>query len=438
MNRLRYAILLLFLLTAFPLFAQDNTCSAVLEQAISSVQDDCNATGRNQACYGNVLLNATPREGVQDFEFANRGDLVNVVDVDTLRLSALNAEEETWGVALMQLQANLPDTLPGQNVTFLLFGDVEIQNAVPAGEQLATVEITANNGINVRGGPSTNAAVIGSLTSGETAVANGRNADSSWLRIQLPDSDALGWVFADLVTPASGFGPLSVVDAADSSVPYTPMQAFRFSSGIGQTTCADAPQDGILIQTPQGVGKIELRVNDVDVQLGSTAYFRAQPDAKMTISLVEGEGRASANGKSVIVPAGARVEIPLDANLSASDVPADPVPYDLDTVRVLPVEGLPRPITIAPPATEEEIQAANQPASGASARFPGGSIPGVDMSAFAGMDASSICPFIDQALAEAGMSREEYLGMLQQVMGMVPADQQQAFTQIEQLIMGCS
>ena len=30
----------------------------------------------------------------------------------------------------MKLQANLPDSLPGQNVTFLMFGDVQIQNAV--------------------------------------------------------------------------------------------------------------------------------------------------------------------------------------------------------------------------------------------------------------------------------------------------------------------
>ena len=39
----------------------------------------------------------------------------------------------------MQLQANLPDTLPGQNVTFLLFGNVEIENAV-VGDSEATPE----------------------------------------------------------------------------------------------------------------------------------------------------------------------------------------------------------------------------------------------------------------------------------------------------------
>ena len=41
----------------------------------------------------------------------------------------MNASTGAWGVALMRIQANLPDTLPGQNVTMLIFGDVQIQNA---------------------------------------------------------------------------------------------------------------------------------------------------------------------------------------------------------------------------------------------------------------------------------------------------------------------
>ncbi len=30
---------------------------------------------------------------------------------------------------MLRIQANLPDTMPGQNVTILLFGDVSIYNA---------------------------------------------------------------------------------------------------------------------------------------------------------------------------------------------------------------------------------------------------------------------------------------------------------------------
>ena len=120
-------------------------------------------------------------------------------------------------------------------------------------------------------------------------TANGRNADGSWLRIQTPDSGAIGWVFANLLTKDGDVSSLSVVDASQTDVPFTPMQAFYFSTGVTQTNCEQAPQDGILIQTPEGVGQISLRANDVDIQLGSTAFLQAQPNANMTVSVVEGK-----------------------------------------------------------------------------------------------------------------------------------------------------
>ena len=40
----------------------------------------------------------------------------------------LNRQTGTWGLSLLKLQANLPDTNPGQNVTFLVFGDTSVDN----------------------------------------------------------------------------------------------------------------------------------------------------------------------------------------------------------------------------------------------------------------------------------------------------------------------
>ncbi|MBZ0300448.1 MAG: SH3 domain-containing protein [Anaerolineae bacterium] len=417
-------------------FAQDDTCSAIVREAISIVEDECTLTGRNQACYGYVRLEATPRESVQDFNFAQRGDVVNVGDIDTLRLSALDPASDTWGVALMRLQANLPATLPGQNVTFLIFGNVEIQNAVPDSPALATVEITSGGSINVRSGPSTDNRVIGSLANGDTATANGRNQDGSWLRIQLPDSDALGWVYASLVIPASDVSALSVVDASDTSVPFTPMQAFYFRTGLGDAACAEAPQDGILIQTPAGAGKVQLRANDVDIELGSTAYLQAQAGADMVVSVVEGQGRITSGGTSVSVPAGAQVEIPLDDDLKASGPPGDPHPYDQALVQPLPVRALPDSITIASPATDAQIQALTR--RGTTPTGPSApAAPGGDFSALAGMDPSLICPYLDQALAASGMTRDQYLATLRQAMAFVPADSRAGLEQVEQMITAC-
>ncbi len=416
-----------------------DVCATYVQQALGTVENACASTGRNQACYGNVSLDATPRPDVQNFVFQKQGDLVNVADVDSLQLKQLDAAKNIWGIALMKIQANLPDTLPGQNVTFLLFGDVKIQNAVAANPTLTTLDVTSNNNINVRTGPGTSYQVAGTLAKGQTATADGRNSAGSWLRIQIPDSNALGWVSASLVTPASDVSALNVVDASQQEVPLKPMQAFYFSTGIGGTSCAQAPQDGILIQTPQGAGKIDLRANDVDIHLGSTAYLQAQPNDNLTVSIVEGETQVTSNGQTVTVPAGAQVTVPLDANLKANGIPSKPQPYDPALVAPLPVQVLPQQITIAPPATQAQILTANgqMAASQGVTGFNGNSpIPG-NLSSLTGMDQALFCATMKQAFANSGMTLQQYMAMMNQYKAYIPAASQAEFQQFEQMLQGC-
>ena len=435
MKPIRIAILLLVVLCFSTLLAQEDICTDIIQQAMVTVEDACAITGRNQACYGNISLEATPREGVENFTFEQQGDIAGVADVDTLRLRGLDPEENIWGIALMKIQANLPDALPGENVTFLLFGDVEIQNAVEDAA-LATIEITSNGGINVRTGPSTDYRVAGSLSNGETAVANGRNADGSWLRIQIPDTDSLGWVAAQLVTAAGEVESLSVVDASDQETPFTPMQAFYFRTGITGTSCAEAPDIGILIQTPEGMGEISLRANDVDIQLGSTAFLQAQPAESMTISVVEGQGRVTADGVTVTVPAGTQVSIPVDENMSASGEPSEPVPYDDAALQTLPVDLLPETIEIAPAASEEDLAAIGDSDDGGG--FGGGAGGFFGPEWLEGMDIATFCGLMDQALAEGGMTRGDYLDLLRQAYAFIADDEILAqLREVEQILGQC-
>ena len=432
MRYLRKVVYLFVLLCFTTTLAQGATCSAIVQQALADVEQDCAPTARNQACYGYVSLDATPRAGVQNFSFSKAGDLASVGDLETLRLSALDVAKDTWGIALMKLQANLPDTLPGQNVTFLLFGDVEITNAVAPGTVApATVQLSANSSVNIRTAPSTSGQIAGSTSKGEALTANGRNADSTWLRIQIPDSDSLGWVFANLVTPASDVSALSVVNSTDAEVPFKPMQAFYFKTGITQTSCAEAPQDGILIQTPQGAGQINIRANDVDIQLGSTAYLQAQPDDNMTVSVVEGEGHVTANGTTVDVPAGMQVTIPVDADLKPTGDPSEAQPYDEALVAPLPIQVLPEAITIAPPATAEPDS------SSGALDFSNLNIPGVDTSGLDGMDLAMFCKIMNDAYAQEGVSSEMMLQQMEMVRGFVPADQRAEFDQFIALLKAC-
>ncbi len=330
MRILRPIVLLVLLISVSVAAAQGQQCGELVEQAITAVQDACADTGRNQACYGNVALEASPREGVEDFVFDQQGDLVDVSDIDTLTLSSLDEVAGEWGVALLRIQANIPDTLPGQNVTFLLFGDVELQNAVDA-----------------------------------------ENSDDAEL---------------------------------------TPMQAFYFRSGLDDSACAEAPSSGILIQTPEGAGTITLRANDVEISLGSTAYFQAEAGDAMTVSVVEGEAQVTADGETVTVPAGMQVGVPMDDDLRASGAPEDPQPYDVDALAALPISALP-----------EEIEVAGTSTTAA----PGMdmlNLMGGDFSAFAGMDATTLCGLMQQALAEAGMTIEQYVALVQQFSGTLSGD----------------
>lgn len=129
---IRKQMLFLFCLLIVPGLAlvQGADCPQIVEAALDAANEFCTDTGRNQACYGHIALTADLRGDVADIIFEQPGDMVDVVSLNTLRLNPMDVETGEWGVALMKLQANLPNTLPGQNVTFLMFGDVEIRNAV--------------------------------------------------------------------------------------------------------------------------------------------------------------------------------------------------------------------------------------------------------------------------------------------------------------------
>jgi len=103
------------------------TCQEIIERAILLAEDVCSGLDSNQACYGNQTVFA---DFVPDYtgQFNMVGDLVEVDKLTRIVASPLKYEEQIWGIAFLKLQANLPGTLPGQNVTFLVFGDTVLEN----------------------------------------------------------------------------------------------------------------------------------------------------------------------------------------------------------------------------------------------------------------------------------------------------------------------
>ncbi len=335
-----------------------NQCAEIVRAALVATDRLCEGTGRNQVCYGHNILDAQPQPNVGQLDFTQEGDIVNVDKVQALRLSGMDVASEVWGVALMRLQASLPDSLTGHNITLLVFGDVELENQMTLAPSLdATVQGTHH--VNVRQGPSFGTQVIGSLDPGQTVTANGRLADRSWVRIALPDNGGTGWVAGWLLTITAGIDNLDVVEPGAPH--YGPMQAFYFQSGAQDAVCQEAPDSGLLIQTPEGVGEVTLLINEVNIQLGSTVYFQAQPGKDMTVRVVEGSARVGAAGKAYRAIAGSQITVPLNENLEPAGPPNPPAAYDMTDVETLPVSNLERPISIEPPATPEAIEATQTP-----------------------------------------------------------------------------
>jgi hypothetical protein len=339
-------VMILFLFAHLTALAQE-ACPKLVQETLKLVKDRCVQTGRNQVCYGNADLTAETRPTAADFKFAQIGDKANLVDIQKLTLGS-QAGAERWGVALMQVQANLPDSLPGQNITFLLFGDVKVENAV----ELVTTTITATAKARLRMVPDASAPAVGTVEKGQTVQASGKTEDEGWVRISV--GDRLLWISAQVVS--GDLSSLPIVKPAAPALTH-PMQAFYFTSGIGDRPCKDAPDSGILIQTSKGTASAQFTVNGVSIQLGSTVYLEASA-GKMQVSVVEGKAIVQANGVTQFVPAGTFTEIPLDAagHAPAGD-PAKPMPYDAEVVKPLPVATtLPRSVTAATPVPPAAIE----------------------------------------------------------------------------------
>lgn len=108
----------------------DATCAQVLTLAETTVGLVCDTLGRNQACYGNTRVSVDLKPNIKS-PFTKSGDIIDLLSIQRLFTSPLNMETKEWGIAVLKAQANLPASLPGQNVTFLLFGDARVDNPTP-------------------------------------------------------------------------------------------------------------------------------------------------------------------------------------------------------------------------------------------------------------------------------------------------------------------
>ncbi|MEO1668179.1 MAG: hypothetical protein AAFU54_26335 [Chloroflexota bacterium] len=275
MNRIRLlAFLCVMLLSGVMVYSQSSAqipgsgggneaCPAIVADALNELENSCTGIGRNAACYGNTDVLTEFKVEVESGFFSVPGDLAELAEIRNIETVPLDIESRIWGIALMNVQANLPGALPGQNVVLLLLGDTYVENDVPE-ESAFTSETT-----------------LPVTTARDVVLA--RNPDGTDEVLTIPEGTQL---VADALTPNGairvafeedfGFIPedaaamprmLSVLPTVTEDT-QTPMQAFYFSTGIGNSDCVETP-DSLIVQGPEEL-MVDIRANGADISIGST------------------------------------------------------------------------------------------------------------------------------------------------------------------------
>ncbi|MCB9450122.1 MAG: SH3 domain-containing protein [Anaerolineaceae bacterium] len=329
-------------------------CPALVQQALTELGANCDSLARNSACYGYNRVDATFSESVPDNFFSTPADRSTLTQLDTIQTAPLDESLQAWGIAVLNVQANVPNTLPGQAVTFILLGDVEVENAVAPEDALQLAEpinVTTTTGANIRSGPTTRANVIGSVPENTELAADGLSADQDWLRVMYASGP--GWISRQIITTDADITSLPVFTAESR----TPMQSFYFRTGVGDPVCEESPPSLLVVQGPNDV-KVDITANGADITIGSTIVLRLLPGN--IIQLITISGNAEIGG--INIPAGFTMTAQLSPDgKSIVGGWSDFRPLtDEELAELQPLEGIPGNLlhyAIVLP-TAEDIQAA--------------------------------------------------------------------------------
>jgi uncharacterized protein YraI len=327
----RLVILFFLIITSGSVLAQSVDCAAMTQKAIEATRKACARLERNQACYGNAKVEIKPRANVR-LAFAKAGDVAPLASLETITTGPFDAASKTWGLALLNIRADLLDG----NLTALAFGQASMGNGSQASNDFVALEITVTEpkGVNLRTEPKPDAAIVRGVYSGDRLQAIGRIADSSWIRI------ADGWISKDVIDKTADLNALQVLqpDSTISDV-YAPMQTFNLHTDLDDSPCVGVPDSGLLIQTPDSVST-NLMVNGAPLNITGTLLLQTTADSKTVLSVLEGEVFYADDKR--LKPA-ERLEYGFQGN---DVIYGSPVEYDYANAHYLPLVLLPREIEL--------------------------------------------------------------------------------------------
>ncbi|MCB9454013.1 MAG: SH3 domain-containing protein [Anaerolineaceae bacterium] len=296
--------LICLLLILVPVVAAQNdaaSCVAFIDQALADLAQNCTGLGGETACYGAGTVTAS---GSADF--SQPGDRTGLSGLESLQTAALDAASGQWGLAVMNVQANVPASVDGPAVTYFLVGDVTVENAVAPESAMhpgTPITVTTLVGSNIRLSASTDGTVLASAPPGTEMLADARTADSAWLRVLYEGRAA--WVSTSLLALNDPVDSLPVVTRSSRTL----MQNFFLRTGSGLADCEGAVPALLVLQAPENISVL-VTVNGQEITLtGTTALWITEANELRVMVLSGGAQIGNLN-----LPAGFTVKAPLSAD----------------------------------------------------------------------------------------------------------------------------
>ncbi len=298
----------------------EDQCADVAAQALSQAASACTGLAAGEVCVGTT------------------GEKSLIADVQAIPAAASG----DWGIASVMLPAGLAD---GNAVTAVVFGDAQI--ARPAAVQSERPTLTVYNRgsapVNLRNGAGVTYDMVGQLEAGQETLADGRNQESDWVRIQF--GDGVAWVFVPLIGWEGDQAALNALEVLlpndvtpSSQSTGEPFQAFTLvDSG---TTC---PPSGLLLQYV-GEQAATIQVNQVNLEFSdATLLLTASANDALEVKALAGSAIVTARGipETVSVGGAARVTLGGDDGLTPQAPPAIQDSYAFADVASAPVDLLP-------------------------------------------------------------------------------------------------
>ena len=260
-----------------------------------------------------------------EYAFGDVLEYVALVDAD---------EEDALGV----IQLPLPVGNEADALQAVLFGDAQLMNNVSAADaEPPTVGIrnVAGYTVNLREGPGTEFPVVGVMPGDAEWLADARNAESTWFRVQTDEGTA-AWVFSDLVGLDGTPNDLFVVGGS-----YDEPFASVILNNAFDRECSVAGSGLLIHRESHEDSTVQFGLNGVDVSLqAATVIALVNDENSLELNVLNGFIDVRSEGVSTEATAGESVRVSLDEDGLASTTPRRDATYRFAAVAGAPLDVL--------------------------------------------------------------------------------------------------